>query len=252
LVLQSSNHVHVLHMIDNRVEKHPEDLGELEGLAVIVVSDRDLALTDTMSEFHWNRLARALLPKHVRPVARALFARQANRRSSHFFLEHSSTQEVLEDCIKQGPLDVWEELVPFLVHDVQAQLFAIGFPSYVMDQMPREAVLQWIAEAPVTRAIRVAKMSAKNFADTSLAAAILERWDSQDVRAQLLNEFMSGGWSGDASLHWDALASQLDAVARESKLSGVKRWARDGALELRRMAEHERKHEAEERVRGWS
>jgi hypothetical protein len=59
-------------------------------------------------------------------------------------------------------------------------------------------------------------------------------------------------WSGDASAHWEALAVHLDGIATRSKVDGVRCWARDGARELRTMAEHDRKRETEERVRGYS
>ena len=62
--------------------------------------------------------------------------------------------------------------------------------------MPRQAVLDWISGDPSNRAVRVASITAQDFADTSLAAAILDRWgDLKNVRERLFSAFVTGGWS---------------------------------------------------------
>jgi hypothetical protein len=244
------NHIHLLHMLNNRLREQPQDATALEDLALAIVTQPSLLLADSMSQHHWDKLAAALLPRHARMVARTIFAAQARPDGVSFFLEHSTAANTLDACVNASPGDVWEELAPVLTDDRRAKRFSIGFPGHVLERMPRRAVLDWIAADPDSRAVTSARMTAKNFGDNSLAAAILNRWGNvSQVKQWFFSAFTSEGWSGDASAHWLALASQLEGVAEATKIAGVRRWARDSALELRRMAEQDRKREAEARVR---
>lgn len=205
-----------------------------------------------MSQYHWDKLARALLPRHARPIAKTIFTGQAKPNGVSFFLEHSEAASTLDACIEADAQGVWEELAPHLTEDHSAALFSIGLPHHIMGALPRHAILDWIAVDPEQRARRIANITAKNFADTSLAAAILDRWGTlEHVKEQCFSAFVSGGWSGDASAHWEQLATDVDGIAKQTKLIGVRRWALASARELRRMAERDRKREAEERIRGY-
>ena len=253
LMVTPANHIHLLHMLDNRIEDNPQDLAAIEDLALELVREPGVLVSDSMSQYHWDKLARALLPQHARPIARAIFAAQAKPNDVGFFLEHSEASSTLDACIDADPQGIWEELAPFLVDDYQAERFSIGFPHHVMGTMPRQPVLDWIAADAAQRAPRIANITAKDFADTSLAAAILDRWGTLDnVKEQFFSSFISGGWSGDASAHWEQLATEVDGIAKQTKLIGVRRWALTSARELRRMAENDRKREAEERIRGYA
>ena len=252
LIVTPANHIHLLHMLDNRLEKHPQDLADIEDLTLKLVCEPDLLLDDSMSQYHWDKLARALLPRYARPIAKTIFAAQAKPHGVGFFLEHSEASSTLDACIKADAQGVWEELAPHLTESHPAELFSIGFPHHIIGMMPRQSILDWIAVDPGSRAPRIANITAKSFADTSLAAAILDRWGTlEHVKERFFSAFVSGGWTGDASAHWEQLAIEVDGIAKQTKLIGVRRWALASARELRRMAENDRKREAEERVRGY-
>jgi len=252
LIVDPGNRIHLLHMVGNRVKKHPQDAHGLEEIALALVADPELLLADKMSQYQWDKLASTLVPHHSHTIARTIFAAQARPNRAQFFLRNSLAMNTLNTCIEVDAAAVWDELAPYLEGDQQGERFAIGFPDHVMGAMPRESVLAWIAVAPKTRAVRVARMSAKNFLDTSLAAAILDQWSNIDrVKQQFFSAFVRGGWSGNASDHWEQLAGDLEHVARESKLPGVRRWAIDGVHELHRMAADDRKREVEQRIRGY-
>jgi hypothetical protein len=53
----------------------------------------------------------------------------------------------------------------------------------------------------------------------------------------------------EASQHWIQLAEQLEATAKQTKLTDVRKWTRDGATSLRWMAEADRKREEERKAR---
>jgi len=252
LIVTPGNRIHLLHMVDNRVQKHPQDIQGVEDLALKLVCDPDLLLGDSMEEYHWNKLARALLPSHARAIARTIFAAQARPNGASFFLEHSSASATLDACVDADAEAVWEELAPHLTDDHQNAQFVIGFPHHILGAVPRQPVLDWITVDPAKRAALVAAITATNFADTSLAAAILDRWGGiNDVKQRFFSAFVTGGWSGEASAHWEQLAVYLEGIGKQTKLNGVRRWALDSVRVLRRMAEDDHRREAEERVRGY-
>jgi hypothetical protein len=63
------------------------------------------------------------------------------------------------------------------------------------------------------------------------------------------SEYLSGGWTGSSSDHWNTLASRLDEVAHRTSLPRLKRWATDAAKSLRQMAERVRQREEEDDLR---
>lgn len=252
LISAPANHIHLLRMLSSRVKKYPQDIAGIDDLALKLVCEPDLLLGDSMAQYHWDKLARALLPKHARPIAKTILAAQSKPNPVSFFLEHSRASLTLDACVTADARGVWEELAPHLRDDSEAARFSIGFPHHVMGAMPRQPVLEWIAVDPAQRAPRIANITAKNFADTSLAAAILDRWGTLDnVKEQFFSSFVGGGWNGDASAHWEQLATEVDGVAKQTELIGVRRWALASARELRRMAEADRRREAEQRIRGY-
>jgi hypothetical protein len=138
-----------------------------------------------------------------------------------FFLEHSEASKNLDACVAADTQAVWEELAPHLTDDHQGERFLIGFPHHVMEAMPRQSVLDWIAVDPARRAPRIAEITAKSFVDTSLAAAILDRWGAlKGVKQRFFSAFVNGGWSGDASAHWEQLATYVDGIAKQTKAHG--------------------------------
>jgi hypothetical protein len=248
---------HVLALLDIRLDKRPEELPMLEDIALSTVGDEaTLRLHDATALYHWDKLARRLLPKHTRVVAGAIFKAQAKDAHRGFFLEHSPAASTLDACVSADASVVWNELA-LRLNDENGAAFSIGFPRHVLERLPRDRVLEWIAAAPGTRAVLVADMMARDFGDNSLAAAILDRWNGiPEVAQRFFSSFVfADWWSGDASVHWETLALRVEQIGAASAKRGVRRWAIDAARELRSMADADRRREAEEKLRrfgtGW-
>jgi hypothetical protein len=84
----------------------------------------------------------------------------------------------------------------------------------------------------------------------TLSSRILGAYgDKKEVDDHFFMAYMSGAWHGEASHHWEHLANELSGVASRTKLSKLKRWARDAAQHFRGMAERDREKELEEELR---
>jgi len=113
-------------------------------------------------------------------------------------------------------------------------------------------VVVWVSEAPEERAPIVAHIANKDFSsDDTLASRVLgEFGKSQAVRSAFFSNFIGGIFSGPASAHWDALATQLMVVSKQTHRPQLARWAQEAVESLLSMAEQERRREEEEQIRG--
>jgi hypothetical protein len=159
---------------------------------------------------------------------------------------------ILSACLAADPDGTWEELAPFLESEKDAFGWTLTFGqgALLFDSLPHERVLGWIAEDSDRRASIVARLCARSYADSSLAAKVIERFgDVGGVLSAFSAAYSSGSWVGPASVHWDSLASQLEQVTTQSTIPAVRKWAAATAANLRRHAAADRKSEAEEKVR---
>jgi hypothetical protein len=134
-----------------------------------------------------------------------------------------------------------------LEHDERKQLFVIGFPQGIIDALPRESVLEWVARSPDRRASAIAHLTAPDFGrDDSLAAALADLYGEREaVGSALFARLTTGAWNGSLSDCWSELADQMEQVSRMTPLPGVRHWARRAGEWLRRMEARDRDSEAE-------
>jgi hypothetical protein len=169
-----------------------------------------------------------------------------------WFVEHSEAAGVLSAAATVDPAGVWAVMKPFLSKRAEAARFAVGFADGVLDSLPHEEILEWVAEAPEWRGPLIAEMAAKNLDDGAIIVKLLDRFEHvKGIADTFFGAFVSGSWGGSASKHWQDLASQLRDVAKNTASAGLRRWARSAAVHLDRMAESDRKREEEGRLRDY-
>ena len=128
-----------------------------------------------MVGYYWKEVAVGLVPRHARRIAASILHEQADRQSGTWFVEYSDAYAVLQQCIKVDPAGVWQELVPFLSSPADAQMFIIGFPQGLIEQMPAVAVEQWISESVEERAAIVARLVSKDLLnDDTMASRLID------------------------------------------------------------------------------
>lgn len=201
-----------------------------------------------MTEYYWIELSQKIAADHARLISGTLFAAHGDKDEQSWFLEHSQARSVLDACIETAPLEVWEELRPYLEEPAKAVLFITGFPGDAIGRLPHDAILAWIEESPDSRARFIARLVAHDLGDGELGAKLLAT-HRPVVSSTMMSAWATGVWWGEASIHWDGIAEQLSQVAQASTEREVRTWAEGAARRFRKEAEQERKREAEERVR---
>ena len=238
-------------ILKHRMKVNPAETERWKPLALEFVTASELIRSENMPNYYWKQVANTIVADHPGEIASAILREQADSESGIWFAEHSGAAGVLRACVEQDPSGVWQAMQPYLSSPVSAYRFSTGFPRGLLELMPADDVEEWIAEQPEDRAAMVARLTSRNMStDETRASRILgEYGDNERVANAFFSEYMSGGWSGPASAHWDQLADSLEKVAGRTALPKLRRWAADSAGSLRRMAERDREREEEEDLR---
>ena len=228
-------------------------MGHWKPLALTLATDPHLIRCRRMENHYWQKVAEPLAADHPHELAAAIFRAHAQHDlSESWLLEHEyGVMEVLNACVERTPLEVWKALRPHLWPPDDALLFVIGFPSEVVDRLPADEIVSWVAEPPAAqaaqRAALVARLTNKSMlSDHSLAARIIAKYGGEEmVDGAFFGHQITGVFSGPPSSRWDELRQRLEAVASSTKLPRMRAWARKSAVSLRKMIESERQHEEE-------
>ena len=240
-------------VLQRRLEQAPAERERWQPFTLELVTAVDLIRRDGMPNHYWQQVATVLVDDHFEEIAAAIFEAHASRdKDASWFMDtESAVAKVLLACVRQDPSRVWKKLRDYLSSPDQAYLFAIGFPNEVMDLLPVDDVLAWIAEVPTEkvfeRAAPLARMtSLGTLDDASLAARLIgEYGDDRMVAEVFFSRYVSGSWWRPASSHWSKLARALEDVAERTALSKLREWASATARKIHAMAEQEQQREEE-------
>jgi hypothetical protein len=210
----------------------------------------ELLRAEQHAAYYWKSLARRLAQEHAREIAETLFDSHGRNPKMPWLLRYSRALDVLDLCIKADPQGVWEELAQQFEKRRKAYIYTIGFPDDIIERLPREAVLSWVALRPEARAPLLARLIQRAFVEGSLGVELLNRYGHLDaVSSAFFSAWISGSFAGALSEHWEELAETLERTAAKSLLPGIRKWSKDTIRELRKMAARDRKREEEERIR---
>ena len=240
-------------VLQRRIEQHPAEQERWKPFALDLVTSVDLIRGGGMANHYWQEVAAALVNDYFEEISAAIFEAHAGRdKTKNWFMEHqSAVVNVLLACAKRGPSQVWKRLQHYLALPGDACWFAIGFPTAVMDLVPADEVLAWVAELPVARVSErvgpLARISdvGKLSDDTLVARLIGEYGDDPMVADAFFSRYVSGSWWGPASAHWIDLAEALTHVAGRTVLAKLRDWASATARKINEMAEQEQQREQE-------
>lgn len=236
-------------VLRRRMEHAAAETDRWRPLALELITDIDLV---RHASRHWQEVAELLIADHPREIAAAIIRAHAHREASTSWLlrYQQAATDVFRGCLRRDAGAVWRELAPYLWPPRMAAMFVIGFPA-VLEDLPRDDVLAWIAEAPsghtARRAALLAGLTNKlMLTDDRLAARIIADYgDHETVDEAFFGHQVSGAFTGPASRRWQSLAEQIDRVAADTGLPGLRRWARRSADALHAMVRRERQHEEE-------
>ena len=237
-------------ILAQRFRTKPEEINDWEGFATRLATLPKLIRSRQMTGFYWAAVARTVAPKHVAELARAICAAHAERTDS-WMVEFSDAKKLILELVELDPSSVWQALKSHLTSRAESLMFTIGFPRDVIDRVPPNEVVSWVAEDPQERGSIVAHLANKDFSnDETLASQVVGRFGNlKYVASSFFSNLIGGVFGGPASAHWERLSQQLIAVGKRTQLPKLGLWAEEAALSLHTMSENERQREDEEQLR---
>lgn len=235
-------------ILEHRMKANPAESELWKPLALELVTSSDLIRSAHMANYYWREVANFVVADHAMDIAVSIFREQADRESGAWFGEHSEAANILFACVEQDPPGVWKALQPYLSSPIDAYVFSIGFPPGLLERLPADEIMAWIAERPEERATALVRLAGKDIlTDETLASRIMGAYgDNEQVASAFLSAYVSGTWSGPSSRHWDHLADSLQEIAKRTAMPKLSNWAIESAHSFRRMAKHDRQREEEE------
>jgi hypothetical protein len=229
-----------------RLQHHPEELDTLEGTLLHLVTDPSLLRSDQFQV--WQSVARPLVRRHASQIAEAAFAALRDG-PGYWHLAELPAGTIVIECIEADPDGVWTELSRLLEDPDGRPGFVMNLPAGLADRFPQERILGWAADSS-ERLVTLARLAAPNFQDDqSLAAVLADRHGArEDVSTTLFNHLCGTFSDGHWSQRWAEHASNLEQVARTTRRSGLRRWARVIAERCRSPETNARLQEDEERM----
>jgi hypothetical protein len=249
LAAHPSQRAAAIALLETRLGVAADDFAAAEVVARELVIDPVVVRGKSMTSFYWGKIALRFVSTCPGILSRAILLSQSDAGNDPWFIEHSEAAPILASCMQASPMAVWNELSPLLA-DRSKMAATIGIPPGLVDLAPHDLVISWTAEDTLYRVSQLARLVAKTYDDTALAAKLLEEFGSDDrVRSAFAAHFWAGAWSGPASKREASLAEELDKVTQESGFANVRLWARETAEMLRYQASIHSREEAEEGLR---
>ena len=199
--------------------------------------------------YHWENLAKRLVKENPYEIAEAVLAEIGRRQSSI----QGGLVEVLQTAWKltdKGKL-FQKALAPWLEMEATAAWWvrrAIE-RALPLDQVGVEDLARWVSERPELRAPRLAEIiGAPSGRPSDAHAMLLEKFEDQGVGGTLYGAFVSGSWSGPASVRTRGKLEEAKAWLGDER-AVIRRWAKGVVKSLQITLERDVKREEEDRFR---
>lgn len=216
-----------------------------------------------MDDYHWAEIGKQFVQFYP---SRSM--KLADKMLEHFGEDgtifegfHSQTQSVLNVITRQYPHEVWKKITQYLGPPMDSRAFDFrqwlrGGEFYEAKEgaltfIPLEKIWAWVDEHVENRAWYIASFVPKGLfreeGKPCLAREVLARYGGrEDVRSNFTANFLSEGWTGPESLHYQKKKEKLLEFKKGENNENLKRWIDDyvtlldGEIERSRIEEERR------------
>lgn len=203
----------------------------------------DMRINGQLADYLWTQIALEIIKVYP---AKALSI--ANMIIKHFEEDgtifqgyNPQTNEVLIEIAKRYPHEVWGKITNYLGPPIDSRAFKLShwlrgrdikyheYEKPPMSLFSLEDLWAWVDMDVKKRARYLASFVPKELSkkenEMCLARELLIRYgERQDVRSNLISNFETGVFSGEASLHFQILKKELIAFRDEEDNEKVRKW----------------------------
>jgi len=213
---------------------------------------------NTMDEYNWAIIAGAFVKKYPRSSLKL-----ADKMLRHFGEEgtivnsyNSHVVGILNEITRKNPRAVWNLVAKYIGPPIDSRAFHItgwlrGQDLFsrggegALRLIPLDEIWKWVDQDVEKRARYLAtfvpNLLFREEGKICLARELLCRYgDSQGVRHSLMANFSTEGWSGPASLHYQAKKQELLDFRKNEDNENVKQWIDEYVSSLDEQIERER------------
>jgi hypothetical protein len=218
----------------------PDQIKKIISQPALFAHTRDRA--DVMLTHYWFELARTLIKvdAHNGPFVLKVFLENIGSSGTITASLGPDNERYLDELVSQHPVETWRILSEMITPPMDTRAFAItrwlrggiefsGRNLAPMRHIPREEIWKWIEAEPEKRGAYIASTAPKNFElETwrgSLVREVLCRFgDSDVIQGAVFANFLTGGWSGPASLHYTTEKGALVQMRASETDPNALRW----------------------------
>jgi len=168
---------------------------------------------------------------------------------------HSQPQELLDQIVESQPVEAWKLITAYIGLPMDVRAFHImhwlqGSPFFrrtegALSLIPLESIWKWVDADVERRAPYLAEFVPKAFfrqpEEPCVTRELLMRYGARkDVRDSLIRNFLTEGWHGPASLHYQEKKQEMLKFRQTEDNENVKRWIDEYVDVLNSMIERER------------
>ena len=201
----------------------------------------------TMTDYHWTEIGKSFLncyPKNRLEFVEPMLSHFGER--GVIVGVDSKTCSVLNEITKQHPTEVWKQVIK-LLEDQTRSARVVALERWLrggdlsdfapmenkkgtLTLIPSKKIWKWINEDVENRAWYLAgNLAPKTLSveewPTSIARELLARYgEREEVRVCLRSNYLTGGWSGPDSLHYENKKQQLLHIRNGEDKKNVKLW----------------------------
>ena len=194
-------------------------------------------------KWEWSRLVERVIPEFGLDIVRLLIA--LAKTPSVVMIAEDEEPGLMRQAAASNQADSWAVIGEALMEGEWRTTLALR--PWVTDAFESAVIEDWIDDS-LDRAERVAAVAnVGRGTPTPIAVYLLGRFSGSDqVKAELAGQFISGLWTGPASQHYASQVSQLEEWSAErSYPSGLRTWARALSTDIKSMRDRALQMEAE-------
>jgi hypothetical protein len=212
---------------------------------------------NTMTDYHWMTVGNYILEQSpdIAIELASYLLEYFGKEGTLFEDYYSSLHEVLNNCLKKYPSEIWNIITKYIGPPIDTRAFHLTHwlqggehqaePRGALTYIPLEDIWAWVDEDVENRAWYLASFVPKDIFIESdnicIAHELLKRYGDRDgVRNNYSANYSSGSWWGPASQYFTNKMNSLLELRKKATEANVIRWIDEYVSRLNKEIERER------------
>jgi hypothetical protein len=225
------------------LHRHPAPAEPIEDRVKALVDLRRAYPDLGQQSWDWTQLAKRQLETGPGDLFKSMLE-LIDADALHLFAP-SDEARLARDAVERVGMPAWEQVMAKLRSDSWRVRW--DFRGWLTDALPATDVIAWIGDDPVKARLAASVAGIGDGTPSDVVRFLLANFGTDpSVSSSLAGDLVTGSWMGNESTLWDNKINQLGAwLDSANEPEGVKRWAREMIVALRKQRDDALRREAE-------